>query len=74
MQQPIIIAGYHQVSGPLTINQFVSQYSDQLPVSIHLTSAASFMSGPKRLDVIALKRQDVVKGEDYANRDTANVT
>ena len=68
VQQPIIIEGYHQVSGPLTIDQFVSQYSDQLPVSIHLTTAASFMSGQKCLDVIALKRQEVAKGEDYIGK------
>ena len=68
VQQPIIIEGYHQVSGPLTIDQFVSQYSDQLPVSIHVTTAAGLISGPKCLDVTALKRQEVVKGEDYTGK------
>ena len=67
-QQPIIIEGYHQVSGPLTINQFVSHYSDQLPVSIHVTPAAGLISGPKCLDVTALKRQEVLKGEDYTGK------
>ena len=66
--QPSMIEGYCQASKPLTLNQFASQYSDQLPVSIHVTAAADLISGPKYLNVTALKVKEVVIAEDYTGK------
>ena len=67
-QQPSMIEGYRQASEPLTLTQFVSQYSHQLPVSIHVSAAAGLISGPKCLDVTALKNKEVVIAEDYTGK------
>ena len=67
-QDASITAEYCKLSEPLTLNQFVSQYSDQLPVSIHVTAAAGLISGPKYLYVTALKNKEVVIAEDYTGK------
>ena len=64
------IAGYCPVSKPLTLLEFASLYSGQLPISIHVYAAEGLMSGPKYLDVTAIKEKQVIVSEDYAGRQT----
>ena len=56
---------YHIVSKPLSLLQFVSLYSSQLPVFIHVCSNASSVSSSKYLHVTAMESEQVVLAEDY---------